>query len=746
MSHSPARLSVLISAVVLIAFLTGCGSSSAPQTNTPPPAVTITASPITATITAGQSTTLSATVANASNTGITWSVQEGAAGGSVTSAGVYTAPTTAGNFHVIATSQADGTKTAIVTITVVLPVTVSVSPATVALSVGQSQTFASTVKNASDVTVAWSIQESTGCGAVTTAGVYTAPNTAATCHIVATSNADKSKTAVASVTVTAPNPSFTSTAPTAAAEGTVYTYNVVATDPANTAITYSLTAGPAGAAINGSTLTWTPTSSQSRIDDSFTITATTAAGGSATQVFSVTPAGTVRGTKINTRFSDAGEANQAVDLTTTTIAALIPNGTGGYSTIQGTGDVFGNFSVPGVPPGNYLLRVGADYLSTDKSVTDFGNFVGGRPDVITTSSSGTSLQLSLTNLSPWVSGFDYLELVSPNAGAYSMLGSSTTNGSTTVSATETWRRWLLDSSKGDQAYIAQLHSTSTAVQNPSHIPYALHIFTRLLGPSAVTIANGGSTAISGAMTDVGTGASVRLNIKGSAFQQVGAAANPNAVLDSNTVYLSGLPYGAKYGWTGGTVDFITYNSDQGVIANDVDFGDIAYGDSFPTWTPIIDYSVAAWMQYTPPGAISATTAYDVLSTTTTDLPSLTSPLQPLIGTVLSPTINGNDFFSDQSGVGSSPTISWAAPSFGTPSGYRVIVSIVNKNAAFITSGLPIYTTATSVTLPPGSLTSGLYYCVRLEAIYRKGMDMSVSPLRQALPSAVAPVLSGLITP
>src|SRR6266436_563853 len=48
----------------------------------------------------------------ASNTAVNWTVREGAAGGSITSMGVYTAPNRSGTFHVIATSQADMTSSA----------------------------------------------------------------------------------------------------------------------------------------------------------------------------------------------------------------------------------------------------------------------------------------------------------------------------------------------------------------------------------------------------------------------------------------------------------------------------------------------------------------------------------------------------------------------------------------------------------------------------------------------------------
>jgi hypothetical protein len=56
-------------------------------------------------------------VGNATDTSVTWSVSE-SGGGSVSASGLYTAPSTAGTYHVVAKSNADQTKTATATLTV----------------------------------------------------------------------------------------------------------------------------------------------------------------------------------------------------------------------------------------------------------------------------------------------------------------------------------------------------------------------------------------------------------------------------------------------------------------------------------------------------------------------------------------------------------------------------------------------------------------------------------------------------
>ena len=69
--------------------------------------VTVAVSPAAASMKVGQTQQFSATVANATNTAVNWSVTEGSAGGTVSSSGLYVAPANAGTYHVVATSAAD---------------------------------------------------------------------------------------------------------------------------------------------------------------------------------------------------------------------------------------------------------------------------------------------------------------------------------------------------------------------------------------------------------------------------------------------------------------------------------------------------------------------------------------------------------------------------------------------------------------------------------------------------------------
>lgn len=115
----------------------------------PPPPVVVQIAPSTGAVAACESLALAATVtggAVGTSRAVTWSVQEGAAGGTVTAEGVYTAPSGAGTYHVVATSVADGTSAAVAALTVEERVlSVSISPATITVAAGGTAQFTATV-------------------------------------------------------------------------------------------------------------------------------------------------------------------------------------------------------------------------------------------------------------------------------------------------------------------------------------------------------------------------------------------------------------------------------------------------------------------------------------------------------------------------------------------------------------------------------------------------------------------------
>jgi len=126
---SPVLIGAIIVAVIAIGGIFWMVRSSMSLGGKPSAPVVVTIYPASAKVAAGKSVDLKADVTGAPNSGVTWSIEEGDAGGAVKLQSsstaeesslycTYTAPKTPGVYHLIATSTADKTKSATAEITV----------------------------------------------------------------------------------------------------------------------------------------------------------------------------------------------------------------------------------------------------------------------------------------------------------------------------------------------------------------------------------------------------------------------------------------------------------------------------------------------------------------------------------------------------------------------------------------------------------------------------------------------------
>jgi hypothetical protein len=200
----------------------GAKSAAAAITVTTQPAVAVTVSPTTANVQAGAGTkNFTAIVQNDSqNKGVAWALSgagcTGAACGSLSATAsasgttiTYTAPATAptpATVTLTAISVSDGTKSAKATITVVAPsigIGVTLTPKRGGLTVSQSLNFTSTIANdVGSAGVTWSATAGSFSSQSPTSAVYVAPATPGVITVTATSNADVTKSASATIGVT----------------------------------------------------------------------------------------------------------------------------------------------------------------------------------------------------------------------------------------------------------------------------------------------------------------------------------------------------------------------------------------------------------------------------------------------------------------------------------------------------------------------------------------------------------------
>ncbi len=215
------------SSCVISMFGSGSTSSS----------VSVSVSPSTSSLQENGQAQFTATVYGATNTNVNWS----ASGGTISASGLYTAPPAAGNYIVTATSVADLSKSGSARVSVIQPsqISITVSPNSPTLPSGGQQQFSATVSGSSNTAVTWT----TSGGTVTTTGLYTAPPSAGTYAVTATSVADTTKSAAATVTVSTPVSVSLSPTATSLQSGGQQQFSAYVSGTSKTAVTWSASAG-----------------------------------------------------------------------------------------------------------------------------------------------------------------------------------------------------------------------------------------------------------------------------------------------------------------------------------------------------------------------------------------------------------------------------------------------------------------------------------------------------------------------
>ena len=239
-SSASGNLSIQLSNPVE-ALLNGEGGSISTTNGVVSVGVSVAVSPASASLYASKSQQFSATVNGTTNTSVTWTLNP--AIGTLTSAGLYTAPSSISstqNVTVTATSAADPTQSASATVTLVPPVSISLSPGSVSLEPAQTQQFTATVANSSNATVAWSLSPPVGS---ISNGLYTAPpsiSTAQTVMVVATSAADPTQSASSIVSLVPPVSVTVTPSSISLGASQTQTFTAAVANATNTGVSWSI--------------------------------------------------------------------------------------------------------------------------------------------------------------------------------------------------------------------------------------------------------------------------------------------------------------------------------------------------------------------------------------------------------------------------------------------------------------------------------------------------------------------------
>lgn len=578
-------------------------------------------------------------------------------------------------------------------------------------------------------------------------------------------------------TPTAPSPPvITSTPSAAAAEGTTYSYELSATDPVGGPVMFSLTSAPTGAGLNGSTVTWVPAAAQSRVANSFTVTATTSKGGSAKQSWTVTPNGTIHISWVDTFWDENGPSNVPFNWTpvSSLVAALVLQPDGTVRTLIGTGGADGQLSIPNVPAGYFWLRVAPTAMYwTSSSTIDLGADYNGphTPLALDAPVTTTTLNFNVSGIEPATGGYVQVNLDRPGLQFdRTLLGSET---SITTS--------LKLSTNIDWSQVKGGH-----VLEYKPVPLGTLSGTAL-GPSAtlrnLTLTNGATNTIDTELAPSPT-ASLNLSIMGSAWAPLFDHVAPAPATPLSTPFsvavdpdiTNGSPRGNLL--MGRTIQLL---APQGIITDpgwnafaapirsrcsasfpfspffvppiappilltNVDMGTVQYGDPFPaTWTRYFEICQQATVDV--PGADGSASQKMILTNgATVALPG--SPVGPITGPVENPTINDMSLFTPDTITAPAITLKWVKPNLGNPTGYTIRVmsplTLPSGTSTYATNAI-LSTATTSVTLPPEVMQSGKTYLIVITAVTDGRANMETKPRRTGVPMANAEVVSAPIT-
>jgi hypothetical protein len=360
---------------------------------------------------------------------VVWSLSPSSGYGIVDANGNYSAPAVVLSPPVTtltATPLADTTKSTSVTITIVAPVSVTISPASASVITSHQQQFTAAVSGGGAVT--WSVAPASA-GTIDASGLYTAPaNVPAppTATVMATSVADASKAASATVTIVAPVAVAINEGNVSVSTGQSKQFTSAVTggvSGGSTAVTWSINpAAPSGGTVGVNTGLYTaPASVPAPPTVTLTATSVVDSTRSASVTITITSAVSVSITPASANVLPSGTQQFQATVGGTTNGAVTWSMVGAaLGSISATGLYSAPTNFSGTPPPETVKA--SSVADPTKSATATVNLVGvsfsitpkSVPMIPYTGGSGTltvtsNINWVITNDAPWLS-------ISPTSG------------------------------------------------------------------------------------------------------------------------------------------------------------------------------------------------------------------------------------------------------------------------------------------------------------------------------------------
>ena len=536
------------------------------------------------------------------------------------------------------------------------------------------------------------------------------------------------------------------------------------------------------AATTGPSTTWTaPALGPTTCTLSISVSDGRGATAEAQMNIEVTSARSVKGSRLVTYWPDpdgATSTSPSEDVATAAApVALSRDAAGAWTTYEGgylkpdgtLGQGFGSdgsFAIPGVPGGTYVLCYAfpaGPEVCTDATAdeVDLGYDVLGRPDQIA-ASRATPVTFALGGLYPWDPITDEMEITSSSANLWDVAGARGIfrGGDTSGTLVEDWESGNGSGSElhlleqADVLYVHQL-SARTIYAQGTMLYYVAATNATGQPPagsalSGLTVGDGLPLSIAASLQPLPLSASIDLDWDLSQFEAQLALLGPaertslGAAPHEFRVGANAFPLECPAPVAVGSPDLLQFPLPAGLGTVS---GTLYYGRFLPPlWREWQEARFVAQVSYLQAGATEPLLERAGL-TGRDPLPVASGPVVPAMTPVLSPQLNGADAFQDATGVGVSPTLSWSAPSTGTPTAYVVEVAMLGTRGTATTSStvLRYATSATQVTVPPGLLATGQTYYARITA-ESSTVPYSVAPFRSANAYSRATTLTGTFRP
>jgi hypothetical protein len=396
------------------------------------------------------------------------------------------------------------------------------------------------------------------------------------------------------------------------------------------------------------------------------------------------------------------------------------------------------FKFTNIPEGPYYLKRGSsDYVITEHRELDLDEYVLGRAGVTTVTARPT-VTLSVDGLAP-MDAYQDFDFVAPNAGAAGLLSLEPppVEGATGLVdqgaeyRSAFGRQEIIDGTKGDRLFLLQKLRRSAG-------GLSYFAIARALVRSDVTLrSDGQATRVSGTFSVVPP-RQLTLDWRRASFEAHRAAVHPLAVpLAATSVRQSLFLAPAVGGLSEGVVGYAGELLSGNVAADDEDLSTtLEYGNPYPnTWGVVANvvhrYQIPVRLSESgPSGTVGASLKEQA------ELGVFASrPVEARLSPPTSLQVDGANAQEERGLSSLMPVFTWEPPTLGTADAYELRVFrlfILPSDPTFLrTEEVATFLTAQRrARLPPGVLTAGQAYVVRIAALRTPGVDLTRAPYRR----------------